>query len=119
MITTILLGTIIGVLASGTGLGGGFIVVPFLLYLGKEAKVAVGTSFLFVSLIAVSSLIAHYRLGNVDCKMGLFLAAGGVLGAQMGPVILESVPDELFKKCFAVLMVAIGIWLFVNPKSPG
>ena len=117
MVTTILLGVVIGILASGTGLGGGFLVVPFLLYLGKEAKVAVGTSFLFVLLIAVSSLIAHYRLGNVDYKMGLFLAVGGVFGAQMGALILESVPVEIFKRCFAILMVAIGIWLFVNPKA--
>ena len=117
MITTILLGAVIGMLASGTGLGGGFLVVPFLLYLGNEAKVAVGTSFLFVLLISISSLIAHYRLGNVDYKMGLLLSAGGVLGAQFGPIILENIPDEVFKRCFAILMVSIGVWLFVNPKA--
>ena len=117
MVTTILLGVVIGVLASGTGLGGGFLVVPFLLYLGKEANVAVGTSFLFVFLVAASALITHYRLGNVDYKMGLLLAAGGMLGAQLGPIILESVPDETFKRFFALLMVSIGVWLFVNPKA--
>ena len=117
MVLIILLGLVIGVLASGTGLGGGFLVVPILLFLGKEVKVAVGTSFLFIFLIAISSLVAHYRLENVDYKLGLSLAAGGLLGAQLGPMILESIPDEVFKRCFAVLMVSIGIWLFVNPKA--
>ena len=49
MVVTIILGVIIGVLSSGSGLGGGFLVVPFLLHLGKEVRVAVGTSiYLFL-----------------------------------------------------------------------
>ena len=83
----ILLGVLIGVLSSGSGLGGGFLVVPFLLHLGKEARVAVGTSFLFVLMVAVSSLLGHWRVGNIDWKTGAFLALGGVLGAQAGPLI--------------------------------
>ena len=43
MMVPIILGVIIGVLSSGSGLGGGFLVVPFLLHLGKEVRVAVGT----------------------------------------------------------------------------
>ena len=48
MTIPITLGVLVGILSSGSGLGGGFLVVPFLLQLGKEAKVAVGTSFLFI-----------------------------------------------------------------------
>ena len=70
MITMIALGMFIGIISSGTGLGGGFLVVPFLIYLGTETKIAVGTSFLFISLVAMSSLIAHYRLGNLDMVTG-------------------------------------------------
>jgi len=81
LIIKILLGFMIGILSSGSGLGGGFLVVPILVYLGHEAKIAVGTSFLFVAMVAVSSLWAHSRLGNVELKTGLLLAAGGILGA--------------------------------------
>ena len=56
MMVPIILGVIIGVLSSGSGLGGGFLVVPFLLHLGKEVRVAVGTSFLFILMVAISSL---------------------------------------------------------------
>ena len=52
MVVPIILGVIIGVLSSGSGLGGGFLVVPFLLHLGKEVRVAVGTSFLFILMVA-------------------------------------------------------------------
>jgi uncharacterized membrane protein YfcA len=117
LITKVILGFVVGILSSGSGLGGGFLVVPFLIYMGKEAKVAVATSILFVGMVAVSSLWAHSRLGNVDLKTGLILAAGGILGAQIGPQILLNISDQNFKRGFAVLLVGTGIWLFMHAKS--
>ena len=112
MIVPIILGMVIGVLSSGSGLGGGFLVVPFLLQLGKEAKIAVGTSFLFILTVAISSLYAHAKVGNVDWKSGSFLAIGGILGAQFGPLILGNISDQNFKRFFAVFLIGTGLWLF-------
>jgi uncharacterized protein len=117
MITLAVVGLIVGILSSVSGLGGGFMVVPFLIYLGRDAKLAVGTSFVFVLLVAISSLIAHYRLGNVDIKTGLVLALGGVLGAQIGPQVLQHVSDQNFKRIFSVLMVVTAVWMFADSKS--
>ncbi len=117
MITLAVVGLIVGILSSVTGLGGGFMVVPFLIYLGRDAKLAVGTTFVFILLVAISSLIAHYRLGNVDIKTGLVLALGGVLGAQIGPQVLQHVSDQNFKKIFSVLMVITAVWMFTDSKS--
>ena len=117
MITKIVLGFVVGILSSGSGLGGGFLVVPFLIYMGKPAKIAVATSILFVGMVAVSSLWAHSRLGNVDIKTGLILAAGGIVGAQLGPQILQKISDQNFKMGFAVILIGTGIWLLLNAKS--
>ena len=117
MITLAVVGLIVGILSSVTGLGGGFMVVPFLIYLGRDAKLAVGTSFVFIFLVAISSLIAHYRLGNVDIKTGLVLALGGILGAQMGPQVLQHVSEQNFKKIFSVFMVITAVWMFADSKS--
>ena len=117
MITLAVVGLIVGILSSVTGLGGGFMVVPLLIYLGRDAKLAVGTSFVFILLIAISSLIAHYRLGNVDIKTGMVLALGGILGAQIGPQVLQHVSDQNFKKIFSVLMVITAVWMFADSKS--
>ena len=114
MITKILLGVLIGALSSASGLGGGFMVVPYLIYLEREAKVAAGTSFLFVLLVAISSLAAHYRAGNLDYKTGLLLAVGGVVGAQLGPALVANISEVVFKRAFAALLISIGIWLFVK-----
>ena len=116
MIVPIALGVMVGILSSGSGLGGGFLVVPFLLQLGKEAKVAVGTSFLFILMVAISSLVAHSRVGSVDWKTGMLLALGGILGAQAGPFILEYVSDQSFKRFFSVLLIGTGLWLFYQSR---
>mgnify|MGYP003958495151 FL=1 len=117
MITLAVVGLIVGILSSVIGLGGGFMVVPLLIYLGRDAKLAVGTTFVFILLVAISSLIAHYRLGNVDFKTGLVLALGGILGAQIGPLVLQHVSDQNFKKIFSVLMVITAVWMFTDSKS--
>jgi hypothetical protein len=117
MITLALVGFIVGILSSISGLGGGFMVVPLLIYLGREAKLAVGTSFVFILVVAISSIISHYRLGNIDIKTGLTLGVGGILGAQIGPQILQHVSEQNFKRIFAVLLAITAVWIFVDSKS--
>jgi hypothetical protein len=113
----VLIGLGIGVLSSASGLGGGFLAVPLLIYLGKEAKMAVGTSFVFILLVALSSIAGHWRMGNIDYKTGLLLAAGGILGAQVGPYILQAVPEQYFKRIFAVILMATAIWMMWDSKG--
>ena len=117
MITLALAGFIVGILSSISGLGGGFMIVPLLIYLGREAKLAVGTSFVFILVVAISSIISHYRLGNIDIKTGLTLGLGGIIGAQIGPQILQHVSEQNFKRIFAVLLAITAVWIFVDSKS--
>ena len=117
MITLALIGITIGLLSSATGLGGGFMVVPLLIFLGREAKIAVGTSFVFILIVAISSIVAHYRLGNVDLKTGLILGLGAILGAQIGPQILQHISEQNFKRIFSVLLVITAVWIFVDSRS--
>jgi len=114
MITLALVGIVVGVLSSGTGLGGGFLVVPLLIFLGREAKLAVGTAFVFILIVSMSSILAHYRLGNIDIKTGLVMALGGVIGAQIGPHLLQHLSDQNYKRIFSVLLILTAIWLFAS-----
>jgi uncharacterized protein len=109
-----LAGLIVGILSSGSGLGGGFLVVPLLIFLGHEAKLAVGTTFVFILLVSMSSTLVHYRLGNIDLKTGLVIAIGGVIGAQIGPHLLQYLSDQNYKRIFSVLLVITAIWLFAS-----
>lgn len=107
-------GVLVGMGASFTGLGGGFIMVPLLLFLGFTAQKAVGTSFVGILVISVSALIAHGRMANIDYKYGLLLGVGGIIGAQIGARLVEGIPTELFKKIFAVILIGLAIYLFVK-----
>jgi uncharacterized protein len=107
-------GVLVGMGASFTGLGGGFLMVPLLLFLGFTAQKAVGTSFVGILVIAVSALIAHGRMANVDYKYGLLLGLGGIIGAQIGARLVEGLPTDLFKKIFAVMLMSLAIYLFVK-----
>ena len=108
----IISGFFVGVGASFTGFGGGFLMVPLLVALGYTAQKAVGTSFLAILIISISALIAHAKLANVDYRVAIALGIGGVLGAQIGPHILEHVSTANFKKIFALILIGLAGYLF-------
>lgn len=105
-------GVIVGIGAAFTGLGGGFLMVPLLLFLGYSAQMAVGTSFLAILVISVSALVAHNKLANVDYRTGILLGIGGILGAQIGARLVEHVPADMFKKIFALVLLGLAVYLF-------
>lgn len=89
----------------------------FFFNIGREVKVAVGTSFVFILMVSISSLIAYVKVGNVDWKSGGLLAIGGILGAQAGPFILENISDQSFKRAFSIVLIGTGLWLFYQSKT--
>ena len=107
-------GVLVGIGASFTGLGGGFLMVPILLFMGYPAQKAVGTSFLAILVISISALIAHNKFANVDYKIGILLGAGGIIGAQIGARLVEHVSTAHFKKIFALVLVALAAYLFIK-----
>lgn len=107
-----LFGIVVGIGAAFTGLGGGFLVVPLLLFLGYPAQKAVGTSFVTILVVSLSALFAHNKLANVDLKVGLLLGIGGIIGAQVGARLVEHVSTAQFKRVFAVILVGLAAYLF-------
>jgi len=105
-------GILVGVGAAFAGLGGGFLVVPVLLFLGYTAQRAVGTSFLTILVISISALFAHNKLANVDYRVGAILGVGGIVGAQVGARLVEHVSTAQFKRIFAVLLIGLAAYLF-------
>jgi uncharacterized membrane protein YfcA len=112
MLLLALMGIVVGVGASFTGLGGGFLMIPLLLFMGYTAQKSVGTSFLAILVISISALLAHNKLANVDYKAGLLLGIGGVIGAQIGARLVEHVSTANFKRIFAVVLVGLAAYMF-------
>jgi uncharacterized membrane protein YfcA len=107
-------GIFVGIGAAFTGLGGGFLLVPLLLFLGYPAQKAVGTSFLAILVISISALIAHNKFANVDYKIGFLLGIGGIIGAQVGARLVEHVSTAHFKKIFALVLAGLATYLFIK-----
>ena len=114
MLLLIVSGVLAGIGASFTGLGGGFLMVPLLLFMGYSAQKAVGTSFLAILVITISALIAHNKFANVDYKIGFLLGVGGIIGAQVGARLVEHVSTAHFKKIFALVLVGLAVYLFIK-----
>ncbi|OEU50410.1 MAG: hypothetical protein BA871_09925 [Desulfuromonadales bacterium C00003096] len=108
----LLAGVGVGIAASFSGLGGGFLMVPLLLVLGYSAQKAVGTSFMAILVISASALLAHNKLANVDYRTGILLGIGGIAGAQIGARLLEHISTANFKKIFALILLGLASYLF-------
>jgi uncharacterized membrane protein YfcA len=114
VLVMVLLGVVVGIGASFSGLGGGFLMVPLLLFFGYSAPRSVGTSFLAIVVISLSALLAHNKLANVDYNAGLLLGVGGIVGAQVGARLVEQVSTPNFRKIFAVILLGLALHMFFS-----
>jgi len=118
------LGAVIGFLASIMGVGGGFIMVPALIYLLKvPTNVVVGTSLFHITFTAAFTTIVHATTNQtVDIVLALLLMLGGVFGAQYGAKAGQKLRGEQLRALLALLVLAVairlGFDLFVPPTSP-
>jgi uncharacterized membrane protein YfcA len=75
------------------GVGGGFLMTPLLIFLGVPSAVAVSTEANQIVASSVSGVLAHWRRGNVDFKMGGILLAGGLVGSSIGVLLFSILRD--------------------------
>ncbi len=111
-----LVGAGVGVLTVIMGVGGGFIMVPAMLYLlGMSAGVVVGTSlFQIVFVTAVATLLHATQSQTVDILLALLLLVGGVVGAQLGARAAQGLPPERLRLFLALLVLAVAVRLAIG-----
>ena len=118
------LGFLMGIVASIMGVGGGFFMVPAMIYLiGMPTSAVVGTSLLGIIVISSVSCFAHaVNNNNVDIILGLLLAVGAVIGAQYGTRIGGRIRGEHLRGLLALMVLAVGgrlaYSLAVMPDDP-
>jgi uncharacterized protein len=112
----ILLGFGIGVLTAVMGVGGGFIMVPALIYLlHMPTNIVIGTSLFQVTFItALVTLLHALDTHSVDLVLAAVLIAGGVVGAQFGARAGHRLRGEELRAMLAVLVLAVAIRLAVD-----
>lgn len=117
------IGFISGVLASILGIGGGFILVPAMIYfLGMPVLLVAGTALFQIIFTAASATILHATLNNtVDITLAIVLIVGGVIGAQIGVVLAKYVKGNYARVVLSILILIVCIRLvgdlFIEPHN--
>lgn len=109
VIPPIIVGVLVGVLAAIMGVGGGFIMVPAMIYLlGMPTKVVVGTSLFQIIFVTAFTTMLHATTNfTVDIVLAVLLLVGGVFGAQIGTRIGVKMKAEQLRILLAIMVLAV------------
>ncbi|OLP53471.1 permease [Rhizobium rhizosphaerae] len=120
VLPVIALGFCIGVLTSVMGVGGGFIMVPAMIYLLRiPTNVVVGTSLFQIIFVSAYTVIIQATANyTVDIVLAFFLMIAGVVGAQYGVRVGQKLRGEQLRALLALLVLAVGIRLAVELVIP-
>jgi uncharacterized protein len=106
----LLLGFVAGMLTVLLGVGGGFIVVPAMIYiLGMSAHVVVGTSLLQILFVTAATTLIHATTTkSVDIVLAALLLLGSVVGAQIGVRLAQKAKPELLRMFLAIVILTVA-----------
>ncbi len=109
VIPPMLVGVLVGILAAIMGVGGGFIMVPAMIYLlGMPTKVVVGTSLFQIIFVTGFTTLLHATTNfTVDLPLAVLLLVGGVIGAQFGAMIGTRLKAEQLRILLAIMVLAV------------
>ena len=110
------IGYLIGMLTGLTGIGGGFILIPCMIYiLGMKTISVIGSSLLNITVVALISLFLQIYINqNIDFVLAIFLIISSSIGAAIASRIIDKFDQENLKVLFGVLLVIIASFLIYD-----
>ncbi|HEU5286291.1 MAG TPA: sulfite exporter TauE/SafE family protein [Sphingomicrobium sp.] len=105
------LGFVAGVLTMLLGIGGGFIMVPAMIYLlGMSARVVIGTSLVMILAVSAAATFIHaLTTQSVDIVLAVLLLLGGVIGAQYGALLTTRLKPDLLRLALAAIILLVAL----------
>ncbi|MBI5674327.1 MAG: sulfite exporter TauE/SafE family protein [Nitrospirae bacterium] len=116
------LGLAVGLLSGLFGVGGGFLMTPLLIMFGIPSTVAAATDSNQIVAASTSGTYAHWKVGNVDFKMGLYLLIGGFAGGLFGVQLIKILKatgnaDFVIKMTYVLMLGIVGTYMFIESLS--
>jgi uncharacterized membrane protein YfcA len=115
----VFLGFGIGAYGTLIGAGGGFLLMPVLLFIypkeHQQTLTAISLAVVFFN--SISGAAAYARLKRIDYKSGMMLAAATIPGAIFGVITNASIPRRVFEAIFSVFLISLALFLLLRPKS--
>ncbi|MCI8471227.1 MAG: sulfite exporter TauE/SafE family protein [Clostridia bacterium] len=107
--TEILIGVVAGIV-SGTGMGGGTILIFLLSFmLGVEQHIAQATNLIFFIPTAIVAISVNLKNKNIDTKLAILISVFGILGAIIGANISVHINVSILKKCFGIFLAIVTL----------
>ncbi|HEY0628333.1 MAG TPA: sulfite exporter TauE/SafE family protein [Sphingomicrobium sp.] len=115
-IAPLVLGFVAGIMTVLLGIGGGFILVPAMIYLlGMAARVVVGTSLVMILAVsAVTTMIHAMTTQAVDIVLAGLLLVGGVIGAQYGAMMTTRLKPDLLRLVLAIIILLVALRMLLG-----
>lgn len=107
-----IIGIFTGILAGFFGIGGGAIIVPLMILLGNDIKIAIGISIMQMIFSSVYGSYINYRQNNLEFKDSLYVGLGGLIGAAFSGVVVDSVPSSILEGFFTLFILYSLVKLF-------
>lgn len=119
-ISLIITGLLVGIVGTLIGAGGGFILVPILLFTHPEysPEILTAISMAIVALNAISGTYAYARESRIDYKAGLQFSWATIPGSIVGTLVTRYISMYLFNLIFGLILVALGLYLFFRKTDP-
>jgi len=113
------MGAAVGFVSGMFGIGGGFLMTPLLIFIGVPPTVAVASSANQLVGASVSGVLAHWRRGNVDFKMGYVLLVGGLAGSVLGVWIFTLLKrlgqiELTISICYVLMLGTLGALMMIE-----
>ncbi|WP_148882347.1 sulfite exporter TauE/SafE family protein [Thermococcus aciditolerans] len=109
----VLMGVLIGTIAGLFGVGGGFLIVPSLVFLGLPIHVAIGTSLACITISSLSSAYAHIRAGRVLYRVAFLKEAFSIPAAVIGAYLSGMLNSNVLEAVFGLLLIYVA-YVFVR-----
>ena len=108
VVVTLALGVMAGAMSGLFGVGGGILFVPVLVGLGLGQVEAAATSLLAIAPTAFVGSWRQFRYGNLRVRQALVIGVSSVVGVEVGVMIATSLPEDVLRRLFGVLLVLVA-----------
>lgn len=118
-IVLLIVGLLIGTIGTLIGAGGGFILVPLLIFTHPDftPEIITAVSIALVAANAISGSVAYARAKRIDYKAGIIFALFTIPGSVLGVFVTKYIPQHTFSIIFGVLLIALSLFLFFKKNA--
>jgi len=116
LVLLVIVGLATGVLGGMLGIGGGLILIPSLVYIfGFSQHQAIGTSLaIMLPPIGLFAAYNYYKVGQVNLKYALILAAAFMIGSYFSSKLAVKIPEHILRKTFSLFLVLVALKMFFS-----